>query len=242
MVDVGDAFVLPGFIDLHNHIGYNTLPLWTEPTQATAFAHHDSWTRADSYQASISWPATALKQAEPEALLAHVQLRALVGGTTAIQGWPAPIVSTCKCSATLMTRRSAPPTTTCSITSALTKKPLELATIAQAMHRGAGFIYHCAEGQAGALVAREFVDAANAGCLGQTFIGIHCNAMVGADWQRWDATKAGALVWSPFSNLWLYGSTTDIAAAREQGVSVCLGSDWGPSGTKNVQGEIKVAK
>ena len=89
VIDVGDAFVLPGFIDLHNHIGYNTLPLWTEPTQEIAFAHHDSWTRADSYQSSISWPATALKQAAPEALLAHVQLRALVGGTTAIQGWPA---------------------------------------------------------------------------------------------------------------------------------------------------------
>ena len=32
LVDVGDAFVLPGLIDLHNHIGYNTLPLWTEST------------------------------------------------------------------------------------------------------------------------------------------------------------------------------------------------------------------
>ena len=50
-------------------------------------------------------------------------------------------------------------------TSALTKKPLELAKIAQAMTSGAGFIYHCAEGQVGSLVAREFVDAANAGCL-----------------------------------------------------------------------------
>ena len=111
-------------------------------------------------------------------------------------------------------------------TSALTKKPLELATIAQAMHRGAGFIYHCAEGQVGSLVAREFVDASNAGCLEQTFVAIHCNAIVGADWQRWALNKAGALVWSPFSNLWLYGATTDIASARQQGVSVCVGSDW----------------
>ena len=31
LLDVGDAFVLPGFIDLHNHLGYNTLPLWAEP-------------------------------------------------------------------------------------------------------------------------------------------------------------------------------------------------------------------
>ena len=87
-IDVGDAFVLPGLIDLHNHVGYNTLPLWAEPRQQTPFAHHDSWTRAPTYQSSISWPANALVQAAPEAALAYVQLRALVGGTTAIQGWP----------------------------------------------------------------------------------------------------------------------------------------------------------
>jgi 5-methylthioadenosine/S-adenosylhomocysteine deaminase len=31
VVDVKDAWVLPGLIDLHNHIGYNALPLWAEP-------------------------------------------------------------------------------------------------------------------------------------------------------------------------------------------------------------------
>ena len=67
VIDVGDAFVLPGFIDLHNHIGYNTLPLWTEPAQDEPFAHHDSWTRAPTYQKSISWPAKALARAAPVA-------------------------------------------------------------------------------------------------------------------------------------------------------------------------------
>ena len=114
--------------------------------------------------------------------------------------------------------------------------------MAQAQKRGAGFIYHCAEGQVGSLVVREFLDAANAGCLDKTFIGIHCNAIDASEWQRWAKSKAGALAWSPFSNLWLYGTTTDIASARRQEISVCLGSDWGPSGTKNVQGELKVAK
>lgn len=242
VVDVGDAFVLPGLIDLHNHIGYNALPLWTEPTQKQAFAHHDSWTRAASYQSSISWPANALVQAEPEALLAHVQLRALVGGTTAIQGWPTANRDHVQVLRNIDDETLGTTDHDRIYTSALTKKPLELARMAQAMSRGAGFIYHCGEGQVGSLVTREFSDAANAGCLEATFIGIHCNSIAGADWQRWDKTKAGALVWSPFSNLWLYGSTTDIASARKQAVSVCIGSDWGPSGTKNIQGEIKVAK
>src|SRR5450432_4625980 len=70
VLDVGEAFVLPGLIDLHSHIGYNSLPLWAEQTQQTPFVHHDSWTRAPSYQGSISWPAKALVKAAPEALLA----------------------------------------------------------------------------------------------------------------------------------------------------------------------------
>jgi 5-methylthioadenosine/S-adenosylhomocysteine deaminase len=242
VVDVGDAFVLPGLIDLHNHIGYNALPLWIEPKQKTAFAHHDSWTRAASYQSSISWPANALVQAAPEALLAHVQLRALVGGTTAIQGWPTANREHVQVLRNIDDETVGSSDHNLIYTSALTKAPLELAKMAQAVNRGAGFIYHCAEGQAGSLVAREFVDAANAGCLEKTFVGVHCNAITGLDWKRWAKTKAGAVAWSPFSNLWLYGTTTDIAAALKQQVRICIGSDWGPSGTKNVQGEIKVAK
>jgi cytosine/adenosine deaminase-related metal-dependent hydrolase len=51
----------------------------------------------------------------------------------------------------------------------------------------------------------------------------------------------GAIAWSPFSNLWLYGQTTDVPAVRAQAISVCLGSDWAPSGT-NVLGELKSAR
>jgi cytosine/adenosine deaminase-related metal-dependent hydrolase len=156
-----------------------------------------------------------------------VQLRALVGGTTAIQGWPTANRTHVQVLRNIDDETAGKNERNLIYTSALTKKPLELAKIAQAQMQGAGFIYHCAEGQAGSLVAREFVDAANAGCLDKTFIGIHCNAVTEPDWQRWAKSKAGAVAWSLFSNLWLYGITTNIFAARKQGVSICLGSDWG---------------
>ena len=35
------------------------------------------------------------------------------------------------------------------------------------------------------------------------------------------------MVWSPFSNLWLYGVTTDVPRPGEAGLTVCLGTDWG---------------
>src|SRR4249920_11761 len=56
------------------------------------------------------------------------------------------------------------------------------------------------------------------------------------------ADNKGSIVWSPFSNLALYGGTTNVAVAREKGVRVALGSDWSPSGNKNLLGELKVAR
>lgn len=49
------------------------------------------------------------------------------------------------------------------------------------------------------------------------------------------------LIWSPYSNLLLYGQTLDIEAANAAGVNLAIGSDWVPTGTKSVLEEIKVA-
>ena len=241
-VNAGDAFVLPGLIDLHNHLGYNTLPLWVEPTQKKPFLHHNDWPTKPSYKVDITWPAWVLAKAEPEALLAYVQARALVGGTTAIQGWPSFNRLPDMVLRDIDDEEAGTTNRNLFYTSVITETPLQLAHTAQLMSRGAGFIYHCAEGQPGSVVAREFTDVANAGCLEKTLVAIHCNAVSDSDWERWQRADAGAVVWSPFSNLWLYGKTTNVPAAQKRGVSICLGSDWGPSGTKHVLGEVKVAK
>jgi hypothetical protein len=107
------------------------------------------------------------------------------------------------------------------------------------MREGAAFIYHLAEGTKPELV-REFEDLEAARCVSDLLIGIHSTALREEEFGRW-GTVGGAVVWSPFSNLWLYRDTTDVVTAAEAGLTVCLGSDWGPSGTKNVLGELKVA-
>ncbi len=56
------------------------------------------------------------------------------------------------------------------------------------------------------------------------------------------AKRKMGLVWSPFSNLMLYGETADILSARKAGVTVALGSDWVPTGTRSVLDELKIAK
>ena len=55
------------------------------------------------------------------------------------------------------------------------------------------------------------------------------------------AGTAARSIWSPLSNLLLYGATARVDAAKRAGVRIGLGSDWSPSGSKNLLGELKVA-
>ena len=53
--------------------------------------------------------------------------------------------------------------------------------------------------------------------------------------------RGAKLVWSPLSNLLLYGKTTAVYDALAAGVLVSLGTDWTPSGSPNLLTELKVA-
>ena len=75
---------------------------------------------------------------------------------------------------------------------------------------------------------------------GGHFLGIHSTALGAEQFTEWHS-HGGTVVWSPFSNLWLYGATTDVLAAKAAGMRLCLGADWSPSGSKNLLGELKVA-
>ena len=51
-----------------------------------------------------------------------------------------------------------------------------------------------------------------------------------------------SIVWSPVSNLLLYGDTLDAETLLAEGINVALGSDWSPSGSKHVWEEAKFAR
>ena len=50
------------------------------------------------------------------------------------------------------------------------------------------------------------------------------------------------LVWSPRSNLALYGETVDLAGAVDGGVRIALSTDWSPSGSFSMREELKCAR
>src|SRR4051794_16768040 len=73
---------------MHTHLADNALTLWFGPGRTVPRLHTKEWPHADTYTDSITEPAWVYAKACAEALLVYVQLRAMAGGGTTIQGWP----------------------------------------------------------------------------------------------------------------------------------------------------------
>ncbi|MFJ1709310.1 amidohydrolase family protein [Kitasatospora sp. NPDC088346] len=246
-IDTG-ALILPGLVDLHNHIAYNTLPLWE--AVGVPYLHHDRWvgeTDPPAYATSVTWPAKVLGRAAPEALIKYAEVKALIGGTTSIQGAPRSTRPVDGWLLRIIDNEKLPAGTDMVMTAALQLDAEVLREDRAPRLDGTRvLIYHVAEGRPGTIVHREFEELEP--CLKPGLIGVHGTALDGADFRHWHDAVAGiddaeraTVVWSPFSNYWLYHGTTDVAEADRAGLRIALGSDWSPSGTKHVLGELKVA-
>jgi 5-methylthioadenosine/S-adenosylhomocysteine deaminase len=230
----------PGLVDLHNHLAYNYRSLWFAP-RPEPYTTRDQWPRASTYRDEITKPTVALGTAAAKAVLKFAEAKAVVGGVTAIQGSPGLSRPYEGWLVRNVEHETFGTGTDVVYQSVLNLDPEGLSRYGKHMREGSAFIYHLAEGTDPKLV-REFDDLDQAGCLHSRLVAIHATALGREQFKRWAKSKhGGAVVWSPFSNLWLYRGTTDVVAARAAGMLVCLGADWGPSGSKNVLGELKVA-
>lgn len=55
------------------------------------------------------------------------------------------------------------------------------------------------------------------------------------------AREGASLIWSPRSNLSLYGNTAPVVMLRNQGILLSLGTDWTPSGSATLARELACA-
>ncbi len=55
------------------------------------------------------------------------------------------------------------------------------------------------------------------------------------------ATESTAIIWSPRSNITLYGDTAQVTVAARMGVDIALGTDWLPTGSMNMLRELQCA-
>ncbi len=237
--------IYPGLIELHNHLSYNILPLWNVPK---TYGNRDEWGRIPEYRKLISGPMQVLGKTPGyvEAIVRYVEAKCLLGGTTTSQGialysnngiqkYYKGIV------------RNVEQTDDPDLPEALTKISDVEATDANKfldrLKKASCLILHLSEGKDSK--AHEHFDALKLAneewAIWNSLAGIHCVALTKEDYVI--LKKFGAsVVWSPLSNLLLYGETAKIKDAKDSGVLIGLGSDWSPSGSKNVFGEVKVAK
>jgi len=107
---------------------------------------------------------------------------------------------------------------------------------------GHAYLPHIAEG-IDAAAANEFTCTSSSGpnnLIGPTTALIHGIALQPVDYA--EMTQAGAmLVWSPRSNIVLYGNTAPVTAMDAVGLPIALGTDWVSSGSMNMLRELQCA-
>lgn len=234
----GDIF--PGLIDLHNHPEYAIYPLL--PITRKYKDRYEWRFYDDDYARRITHLNTLMVQPHYFALALEVgrygEYKALVGGTTSLQGGRGNLAYAKE---ECLVRNIE--------TSLVTPRPAfsrvdigrdaeEWRRMAEESTRGPMAI-HLAEG-VGPRMANEFEALKRSGLLGPGLIAIHGVGLTEAQFKEMAAVKAH-LVWSPLSNFMLYGQTADVRAARRAGVMMSLAPDWAPSGSKSLLGELKVA-
>ncbi|HEY7115382.1 MAG TPA: amidohydrolase family protein [Tepidisphaeraceae bacterium] len=237
--------VYPGLIELHNHLSYNALRLWDVPAKYT---NRDQWAGIAEYRKRVSGPMSVIGP-RPDlvpSLVRYVECKALLGGTTTTQGislsanpgigrYYRGIVRNVE-----ETGEDALPDATTRIGDVESK---DRGKFLKRLNQSSCLLLHLSEGKDDA--AREHFLALKGDdgewAISGALAGIHSAGLHEEDFDVL-AARGGAMVWSPLSNLLLYGDTALVDAAKAAGVRIGLGADWSPSGSKNILGEVKAAK
>jgi C-terminal processing protease CtpA/Prc len=237
--------IFPGLIELHNHLSYNALQLWQVPR---LFAHRGQWSDHPDKRRLISQPMSVLAGigGTIEALVRYVEAKCLVAGVTTSQGL------TLVAAPGIEHRyrgivRNVEATDEDSLPEALTRiaDVDSVSSFAKRLKQAdkASLLLHLAEG-IGESARKHFLrlklpDGKFA--ISPALLGIHAAGLFAEDFAEL-ANSGGSIVWSPLSNLLLYGGTADVKSAKAEGVRISIGSDWSPSGSKNLLSELKVAR
>jgi 5-methylthioadenosine/S-adenosylhomocysteine deaminase len=232
------AIISPGFIDLHNHVAYNFIPVWNSGRK---WNNRYQWAGSVAYGRAVKTPYNAVKNANHLCEAAKFgEFRAMVGGTTAIQG---SVDLTC----TRSWVRNVEFKNFCEDRVRQNVLPIGDITATEAASLNAQFtsgatrayLVHLAEGVDDASRG-EFETLRALDLLKPHVVGIHSTALTDAQLQ--EMGRIGMkVVWSPLSNMMLYGKTTNIPVALKANVKIALAPDWSPSGDANVLGELKAA-
>ncbi len=236
--------IYPGLIELHNHLAYDVLPLWKVPR---LFTNRDQWSTGPVYRGLISGPMNVLGQTNglPEAVVRYVEAKALLGGTTTSQGialYSDPGIGGLYFGVVRNVESPHDAVLPAAATRIADVDATDATKFLARLQAQTCLLLHLAEGTDAAAEGHfQALHVNGSWALAPSLGGIHCVPLTSADFGAMAAAGA-AMVWSPLSNLLLYGRTADVAAARAAGVRIGIGSDWAPSGSKNLLHELRIAR
>ena len=245
--------IYPGMLDLHNHLHYNQAPLWDMTPHLSennrnawgGYNNRYEWKNHPDYSEQVTKPKMLVHSGpywnmESQAMK-YIEMKSLVGGATAAQGGPS---NPDDSFSTVLARniedynfeRDEIHTKVTELTSDYIGNHIKTGNASGELD--AWFI-HIAEGVDERSRAEFDILVQNNLLVGELVL-IHGVALGEQEFKQM-ADVGATLVWSPLSNLLLYGQTADIAAAKEAGVHIALAPDWAPSGSKSPLHELKVA-
>jgi 5-methylthioadenosine/S-adenosylhomocysteine deaminase len=237
--------IFPGLIELHNHLSYNVLRLWRVPR---LYTNRSQWGGTAEYRRLVTGPMAVLGRYPGlvPAVVRYVECKCLVAGVTTSQG----VALFSNAGVQRYYRgvvRNVEQTGDAELPDATTRiadvEANDARRFLERLQRSTRVLLHLSEGTDEP--AREHFLALHLGdgtwAITPQLVGIHAAALTADDFEVL-ARHGGAMVWSPLSNLLLYGATARVADARRHGVRIGLGADWSPTGSKNLLGELKVAR
>ncbi len=235
VIDTGGV-IFPGLIDLHNHVTWNAFPRWRPKRAVTA--RYD-WIADPDYLATLSDPRGAVNQSHDCDLERYGEVKALVNGATAIAGSLAK-----PCSRGLIRNLDYDSGFAGKTPAQYRIFPFQLnaaaeAEVRTALDAGTPVIVHLAEG-VGESPRRELSMLNGHGFLKPGLVAIHGVALNAGDFEALKKGGAG-LVWSPRSNLELYGTTVDLKSALAAKLTIAISPDWSPSGSAGMIPEMTYA-
>jgi 5-methylthioadenosine/S-adenosylhomocysteine deaminase len=237
--------IYPGLIELHNHLSYNILRLWPVPKE---YGDRNQWAGTSEYRTLISGPMGVIGR-HPElvpALVRYVEAKCLVAGVTTTQGialYSDAGIRKYYRGVVRNVEQPADPALSAASDRISDVAAADVSRFWTELQRSHCLLLHLAEGTDSS-ARQHFLDLAlpdGDWAISPQLAGIHAVGLQDQDVKVF-ADHGGAMVWSPLSNLLLYGDTARVGELHAAGVRIGIGSDWSPSGSKNLLGELKITR
>ncbi len=251
-----NGLILPGLIDTHNHILFDIFDE-THWSPSKVYLNHNQWPNEAKYKALVDAKQYLNGESSPANLGCEMdkygELKALVAGTTSVQGSANPADKACYGSLTRTIDQSP---------NGLGFDKIQAATLFPTNSSANSVCNNFALGKTDAYVVHvgEGVDQTSRNelsklatistqpeCLLQPKTAVIHGTAFGEAEMTTLASHGMSLVWSPRSNVFLYGAGTDltktanIPLALSKGINIALAPDWSIGGSQNMLDELRFA-